>query len=85
MIKELPKIETAAYRPDRDREAVRSGLAYLIIVVFIAIVVAMAIQSLFFSESGGPNSGKVVRETIFPAIIGLAAAVMGFYYGTKSD
>ena len=72
---------TVPYDPAKDREQVRSQIAYLLIWLLIGAVCVLVIS--VFSKTVGIGDLDKFSAAVLTPIIGLVGTVIGFYFGKE--
>jgi hypothetical protein len=74
------KVEVSKYSPAKTRETMRVALGVTIIAAALAAGTAGAISA----ASSGPGTNTILTG-VFSPLLGLAGAVVGFYFGGKDS
>jgi hypothetical protein len=74
------KVEVSKYSPAKTRETMRVALGVTIIAAALAAGAAGAISA----ASSGPGTNTILTG-VFSPLLGLAGAVVGFYFGGKDS
>jgi len=64
------------------RERVRSNLAYIVIWMLVALVIALV---AFVTYKGAGDAADLLIAGIFTPVIGIAGTVLGFYFGAETQ
>jgi hypothetical protein len=64
-----------------QREAMRSGLGYLVIGL-VALISILLVS--FVWANGGGDAAKLLVTGVFTPLIGIAGTVLGFYFGKQA-
>lgn len=74
------KVEVSKYSPAKARESMRVALGVTIIAAALAAGAAGAISA----AASGPGTNTILTG-VFSPLLGLAGAVVGFYFGGKDS
>lgn len=74
------KVEVSKYSPAKTRESMRVGLGVTIVVSALAAGTAGGVSA----AASGPGTNTILTG-VFSPLLGLAGAVVGFYFGGKDS